>query len=116
MKTRIFLLFASFAALFIVSCNTSSADAQAEQIAVASHEMEMKIEGMTCQSGCKKLIEKKMAQAPGVVEFSIDFEQAVATVVFDGSITDASSLEGAVADINNGAYSASAITETLKAL
>lgn len=116
MKMRVFLLFASFAALFISACNTSGNDAQSEQIAIASHELEMKIEGMTCESGCKKLIEKKMAKAPGVVDFSIDFEQAVATVVFDASITDATSLEAAVADINNGAYSASAITETLKAL
>lgn len=109
-------MLASFAALLFASCNSSNADAKSESIAVASHEMDMKIEGMTCESGCKKLIEKKMAQAPGVVEFSIDFEHAIATVVFDGSIADAASLEGAVAEINNGAYSASAITETLKAL
>jgi copper chaperone CopZ len=100
--------------LFFQSCQ-SQAD-NAEVIPVATHSFQMEINGMTCESGCKKLIEKKMIKHPGVLEFSIDFETAVAHVVFDGTISDTTDLVQAVSEINQGAYSAEGISSSYQVL
>ena len=86
----------------MVACGQS----ETEKTAEANTSYEMKIEGMTCKSGCKKLIEKKMAQHAGVVEFTIDFETATANVVFDEGLMDTTALRVGVSEINDGAYSA----------
>jgi copper chaperone CopZ len=90
--------------LFILA---ACGQAGSEKVAEANTTYEMKIEGMTCASGCKKLIEKKMALHNGVIDFKIDFESAMATVVFDDRLTDTTALRMGVSEINNGAYSAS---------
>lgn len=42
-----------------------------------------KIEGMTCEMGCAKTIENKLAGLEGVGEATVDFESKTATVKFD---------------------------------
>jgi periplasmic mercuric ion binding protein len=42
-----------------------------------------KIEGMTCEMGCAKAIEKKLTSLDGVQDAKIDFEAKTATVNFD---------------------------------
>ncbi|MCH8546678.1 MAG: cation transporter [Cryomorphaceae bacterium] len=109
---RIFSLFV--VALIAVSCGQSNSS---EAVALNTEpepntQYSMKIEGMTCQSGCKKLIEKKMAQHPGVTAFDIDFESETAIVKFDETMTDTTTLRLAVSDINEGAYAAKGIAES----
>ena len=44
---------------------------------------EFNIEGMTCAIGCAASIEKKLNKTPGVQSAKVDFENAIAQVVFD---------------------------------
>ena len=41
------------------------------------------IEGMTCEMGCAKAIESKLAGLDGVTDAKVDFENKTATVSFD---------------------------------
>ena len=44
---------------------------------------ELKITGMTCAIGCAATIEKKLNKTPGIQSAKVDFENAIAQIVFD---------------------------------
>ncbi len=98
----------SFIALLFIGCNQSEPQITEPE---ANTKYALKVRGMTCESGCKKLIETKMAKHPGVVAFSIDFEGSMAKVMFDDRITDTTAIREAIADINSGAYGAAGLAE-----
>ena len=45
-----------------------------------------KIEGMACEFGCAKFIEKKVADLNGVINFKVDFESSEANITYDNSV------------------------------
>jgi Cu+-exporting ATPase len=98
MKKYILLFFS----LFIFACNQT----ENERVATADSKAVVQIDGMTCEVGCKKVIEKKMRTQPGVVAFDIDFESKEAQIEYDSEMTNAEQLVAEINQINNGAYSA----------
>ena len=74
--------------------------------ASANTSAEIEIRGMTCETGCKKLIENNVRKMTGVTKFEIDFEHNSAYVEFDSSIIDAEQIKATINSINNGAYTA----------
>lgn len=50
------------------------------------------IEGMTCEIGCAKTIESKLANLEGVEEAKVDFENKTATISFDEAKQNKASL------------------------
>lgn len=50
------------------------------------------IEGMTCEMGCAKTIESKLAGLDGVKEAKVDFENKTATVSFNATKQDKTSI------------------------
>jgi len=44
---------------------------------------ELKITGMTCAIGCAATIEKKLNKTPGIQSAKVDFENAIAQIIFD---------------------------------
>lgn len=50
------------------------------------------IEGMTCEIGCAKTIESKLANLEGVDEAKVDFENKTATISFDEAKQNKASL------------------------
>ena len=54
------------------------------------------IKGMTCEMGCAKTIEKKLANLDGVGSAKVDFENELATVTFDVTKISAEDLKNAV--------------------
>lgn len=91
-----------FASMIFFSCNSS----EVERVAVADAQASLAIEGMTCEVGCKKVIEKKMRAFAGVVKFDIDFENQIAAVEYDSQMISAEDIVAEINQINNGAYSA----------
>ena len=59
---------------------------------------EFTIEGMTCEMGCAKTIEKKLAGMEGVKSAKVDFEAEMAMVEYDEAKVTTNSLEEAVAE------------------
>lgn len=102
---------------FAFSCSTQSADSakadstktEVNKSAVANTSAELEIRGMTCEVGCKKLIEKNVRKMAGVTKFDIDFEHNSAYLEFDSSITSAEKVKEVINGINNGTYSATVL-------
>lgn len=95
--------------LLLAACGQTSTKNQEStdgKIAVANTAAELEIRGMTCETGCKKLIEKNVRKIAGVTQFDIDFAQNSAHLEFDSSITDAEKVKEVIDGLSNGAYMA----------
>ena len=60
---------------------------------------EFSIDGMTCEIGCAKSIEKKMAKIDGVKFAKVDFEKKLAMVEYDQAKVSPKTLEETVAKV-----------------
>ena len=60
---------------------------------------EFNIEGMTCEIGCAKSIQKKMAKMDGVKFAKVDFDKKLAMVEYDQAKVTPQSLEETVAKV-----------------
>ena len=113
MKTLKTLVLLSTLALFSVSCKDNAQPeiktVEMEQPATASKNQldpnavyaktEFGIEGMTCEMGCAKMIEKKIARMEGVKSAKVDFEKGLAMVEYDNAKVTPISLEEAVTSV-----------------
>ncbi|GAB5564845.1 MAG: hypothetical protein Wins2KO_19080 [Winogradskyella sp.] len=61
--------------------------------------VEFGIEGMTCEMGCAKTIEKKMAKMEGVKSAKVDFDKRLAMVEYDEAKVSPKSLEETVTNV-----------------
>lgn len=75
--------------------NTIPADAKLETASLT-------IEGMTCEIGCAKTIEEKLAHTKGVKEAKVDFENNLATVIFDSNQQNLASLTETIEAVAGG--------------
>ncbi len=57
---------------------------------------EFTIEGMTCEIGCAKLIERNINKMDGVKSAKVDFNNKLAMVEYDDAVVNHNSLEAAV--------------------
>lgn len=90
MKFRNVFLTMTFAALTLVSCKKTEEDKVANgeettNVAPAMATTSFMIEGMHCEMGCAKAIEKKIAKMDGVQDVEIDFAGKKATIQFDAN-------------------------------
>ena len=118
MKTLKTIVLLTTLALFSVSCKDSAQPeiktVEMEQPTTASQKQldpnatyakaEFAIEGMTCQMGCAKTIEKKIAKMEGVKSAVVDFDKRLAMVEYDNAKVTPMSLEAAVESVGD-AYS-----------
>jgi len=114
---------ATFITLFTISCKK---EASTETKEVASTKTEIKaenletanftIDGMTCAVGCAKTIESKLNETEGVQEAVVDFESKIATVSYDKTKLNVTSLTSTIEKVAGGdAYKVSkAEVKTIK--
>jgi len=57
---------------------------------------EFTIDGMTCEVGCARTIQKKIARMDGVKSATVDFERKLAMVEYDEAMVNHTSLEATV--------------------
>ena len=62
---------------------------------------EFKIKGMTCEMGCAKTIEKKLAKMDGMKSANVDFKSELASVEFDVAKLNTSSITKAVSQVSD---------------
>lgn len=65
-------------------------------------QLELKIEGMTCEVGCAKGIEGAVYKMKGVKKSEVDFDKSIATIVFDNSKTNAEEVIKQIESYNPG--------------
>ena len=59
------------------------------------------IKGMTCEMGCAKTIEKKLAKLDGMKSATVDFKNELASVEFDISKLNPLTITKIVSDVSN---------------
>jgi copper chaperone CopZ len=91
------LLLTTFA---LESCNSMG------EAKVSSQTVQFDISGMTCEHGCKKAIETKVAKVEGVSKVAIDFETAVADITYDPAKTNPGDIIAVIQGIGGGLYQA----------
>lgn len=57
---------------------------------------DLKIDGMMCAVGCAAKIEKNLADTPGVLEATIDFDNASGKIIFDPQLLSTEAIIGVV--------------------
>tara|TARA_B100000497_G_scaffold70106_1_gene78840 strand:+ start:514 stop:930 length:417 start_codon:yes stop_codon:yes gene_type:complete len=62
---------------------------------------EFNIKGMTCEMGCAKTIEKKLAKMDGMKSANVDFKSELASVEFDVAKLNTSSITKAVSQVSD---------------
>ena len=105
MKNLKNLMLVVFASIILLSCKKevtnvnevapteTTTDSLTTEITAENLETEnFAIEGMTCQMGCANAIESKLTGLDGVKEAKVDFENKTATVSFDKSKQNKTSL------------------------
>lgn len=81
----------------VMTVETASAQVKSELDPNATYaKAEFNIEGMTCEIGCAKTIQKKLAGMDGVKSATVDFDNAIAMVEFDEAKVTPTSLEETV--------------------
>jgi len=76
----------TIASLFlIISCNNNPKPIEKVDLKENSETIEVKIEGMTCEIGCAKLIESKVSKLEGVTFSKVNFEEKTGRISFDSN-------------------------------
>ena len=115
MKNLKNFMFVVFASIALLSCKDEAIDnneitpteTTTDTIAAPESTASLKteiftIEGMTCEMGCAKTIESKLANLEGVKEANVDFENKKATVSFDETKQNKNSLIKTVEAVAGG--------------
>lgn len=120
MKTTKKILFLALVGLFFTACKEKNQDvevtennAQTEVIAENLQTASFSIEGMHCEFGCAKSIEKKLAKMDGVKSVKVDFETKRAEVEYDATQQTPQVLSQTVEAMADGkTYTVSGITSS----
>lgn len=95
MKTMKQILFTAILAMTIIACkNETAPEVKTVEVETKKSEKvlnpdakyakaEFGIDGMTCEIGCAKTIEKKLAKMDGVKSAKVDFDRELAMVEYD---------------------------------
>jgi Cu+-exporting ATPase len=98
---------ASLILFFTISCKkettavakeVAKTEITAENLATAN----FTIDGMTCAVGCAKTIEGKLIETEGVQEAVVDFESKIATVSYDKTKLNITSLTATIEKVADG--------------
>ena len=110
------ILSVTFILILLSSCKTDkkveikTIDVSSEKISqkldpnAVYSKAEFSIKGMTCEMGCAKTIEKKLAKMYGMKSATVDFKNELALVEFDVAKINPLSITKTVNDISNIYY------------
>lgn len=110
MKHFKFVLASTFLFVFILSCkNEPKTEIKTVEISVETEKnldpnatyskAEFNIKGMTCEMGCAKTIEKKLAHMEGVKSAKVDFKNELAMVEYDVAKANPTSITKTVTSV-----------------
>jgi periplasmic mercuric ion binding protein len=109
MKKFILVFAVLLSAVNLVSCDASQTNPTTA--VEADTEIVLALEGMTCEAGCKKAIEKVLQNTPGVAVGSVVYDEARAYVSFDADLVDENTIITAINESYQGAYKATKVVE-----
>ena len=106
-------------AFVLFSCNEAKKGSEViesgiekQEVAANYKNIEVEIEGMTCEIGCAKTIESKLSKVEGVKYSKVNFEAKIGQFTFDENKISQEDIAEKIAGIGGGAlYKATKITE-----
>ncbi|MFM1874427.1 MAG: hypothetical protein RL266_164 [Bacteroidota bacterium] len=119
MKNRLFTLALISSAAFFAGCGqTSTAPAEEESVQMMSvDEMEqpttvtVKIEGMSCPSGCAAKIQEECGKLAGIGKSEVSFEEGIGYFTFDASLLSQDDILKCISNTNGGGIYTGTIVE-----
>lgn len=124
MKTRIFAFAIMASSAFFIGCGQTGTETSTEEAAVemmSVEEMEtpttlaVKIEGMSCPSGCAAKIQEECGKLAGIGASEVDFEEGVGYFTFDASMLSQDDILKCISNTNGGGiYSGTVIEEDVE--
>ncbi len=98
------IVFALFlTASVITSCKSEAKKEETKENTVAKAEMlSLNVSGMSCEIGCAKTIESKLAKKEGVLEAKVVFNDSLATIKYDANKIDKANLIAFVEGVGDG--------------
>jgi Cu+-exporting ATPase len=89
--------------LSVVSCkNDVNASTKIASVEKGIQNIEVAIEGMTCEIGCAKLIESKIHKLEGVSVSEVDFENKIGKITFDNNLISSEEIVKNITGIAGG--------------
>jgi mercuric ion binding protein len=120
MKTRLFALAVMASAAFFVGCGEIGTSHSEEETAVEMMKVEdmetptklaVKIEGMTCPSGCAAAIQKDCGSLAGMGESKVNFEEGIGYFTFDASKLTQEDVLSCIEKTNGGGHYTATVVE-----
>lgn len=71
--------------------------------------LDLKVDGMKCEFGCAKTIEKKVSEMAGVGGCFVKFEEGVAKVYYDNETIKGQDIIAFIGNLNDGSYEVSEV-------
>jgi copper chaperone CopZ len=122
MKTRLLSIAILASAAFLFGCGetgTSSEAAAVEMVRVEEMEMPttlaVKIEGMSCPSGCAAMIQEDCGKLAGVGASEVNFDEEIGYFTFDASLLSQDDILQCISNTNGGGiYSGTVVEENVE--
>ncbi len=89
----------AFMGVFVLSCGKATTE---KDVAVNVKKIALDIDGMTCEIGCAKTIESKLAKTEGISVVSVSFEDKKGIIEYDANKTDEDKIVAVVQEIAGG--------------
>ena len=122
MKTRILSMALVASAALFIGCGetgSSSDDAAVEMMSVDKMQtpttLAVKIEGMSCPSGCAAKIQEDCGKLAGVGASEVNFEEGIGYFTFDASLLSQDDILKCISNANGGGiYSGTVVEEDVE--
>lgn len=106
-----------FVSIIAVSCKDASKGENQEVLQTANNKnlknIEVGIEGMTCQIGCAKTIESKLSKMEGISSVTVSFEDKLGKIVYDADKISEDDITKKITSIAGGeTYTVSSVKES----
>ena len=118
MKTNILTLAIVASAAFFIGCGNSSTESAGEAVEMMSVDqmkapttLAVKIEGMSCPSGCAAKIQEDCGKLAGVGKSEVNFDEGMGYFTFDASLLSQEDILKCIANTNGGGIYTGTIVE-----
>lgn len=102
----------------LVGCSSEQKEVASEQTEtttyVANADVQLNIEGMTCQQMCAGGIQTRLKAMDGVIASKVDFDSKTATISYDNSVVNTGDFEAMIEKLHDGQYTVTPISEEVK--
>lgn len=88
--------------VLVISCGKPTKENKTEQTTENVEKVSVEIAGMTCEMGCAKLIESKLAKKQGVKNAEVSFKDSTGIILFDKNTISQKEIVSTIEKIADG--------------